>query len=47
MTQGQNWMLEDLARAASADGRHTFLLDASPLRFTGAVGSALTPVALR
>ena len=47
MTQGQNWMLEDLARAAAADGRHTFLLDASPLRFTGAVGSALTPIALR
>ena len=47
MTQGQNWMLEDLARAAAADGRPTFLLDASPLRFTGAVGSAVTPVALR
>ena len=47
MTQGQNWMLEELADAASEDGRHTFLLDASPLRFTGAVGSALTPVALR
>lgn len=47
MTQGQNWMLEELADAAAADGRHAFLLDATPLRFTGAVGSALTPVALR
>ena len=47
MTQGQNWMLEDLARAAARDGRYAFLLDASPLRFTGAVGSAVTPIALR
>lgn len=47
MTQGQNWMLEELADAAAGDGRHGFLLDASPLRFVGAVGSAITPVALR
>lgn len=47
MTQGQNWMLEELAALAAQDGRHAFLLDASPLRFTGAVGSAVTPVALR
>ena len=47
MTQGQNWVLDDLADACAADGRYTFLLDASPLPFTGAVGSPLNPIALR
>ena len=47
LTQGQNWVLDELAAAAAADGRYSFLLDASPLRFTGAVGSAITPVAVR
>ena len=47
MTQGQNWNLDALASAVAADGRSTFLLDATPLNFTGAVGSALNPVALR
>jgi len=47
MTQGQNWVLDELAALAAADGRASFLLDATPLRFTGAVGSALSPVALR
>lgn len=47
LTQGQNWVLDELAAAAAADGRYDFLLDATPLRFTGAVGSAVTPVALR
>ena len=47
MTQGQNWNLDQLAAAVAVDGRSTFLLDATPLNFTGAVGSALNPVALR
>lgn len=47
LTQGQNWVLDELATAAALDGRYCFLLDASPLRFTGAVGSAVTPVAVR
>jgi len=47
MTQGQNWALDELAEACAADGRSSFLLDATPLNFTGAVGSALNPVALR
>ena len=35
MTQGQNWFLDDLADACAADGRYSFLLDATPLPFTG------------
>ncbi len=47
MTQGQNWFLDELADACAADGRYTFLLDATPLPFTNATGSPLNPVALR
>jgi len=47
MTQGQNWFLDALADACAADGRYTFLLDATPLPFTGALGSPVNPVALR
>jgi kynurenine formamidase len=47
MTQGQNWFLDELADACAADGRYDFLLDATPLPFTNAVGSPVAPVALR
>lgn len=47
MTQGQNWVLDELADACAADGRYDFLLDASPLPFTNALGSPVNPVALR
>ena len=47
MTQGQNWFLDPLADACAADGRYSFLLDATPLPFTGALGSPVNPVALR
>ena len=47
MTQGQNWFLDDLADACAADGRYEFLLDATPLPFTNALGSPVNPVALR
>ena len=47
MTQGQNWFLDELADACAADGRYSFLLDATPLPFTGALGSPVNPVALR
>ena len=47
MTQGQNWFLDELADACAADGRYTFLLDATPLPFTNALGSPVNPVALR
>ncbi len=47
MTQGQNWFLDELADACAADGRYDFLLDATPLPFTDALGSPVNPVALR
>lgn len=47
MTQGQNWFLEELADACAADGRYDFLLDATPLPFTNALGSPVNPVAVR
>ncbi len=47
MTQGQNWFLDELAEACAADGRYDFLLDATPLPFTNALGSPVNPVALR
>jgi kynurenine formamidase len=47
MTQGQNWFLEELADACDHDGRYDFLLDATPLPFTNALGSPVAPVAIR
>ena len=47
LTQGQNFDLEDLAADCAADGRYTFLLEASPIPFTGAVGAPVNPVAIR
>jgi kynurenine formamidase len=47
MLQGQNWVLDDLADACAGDGRYDFLLDATPLPFTGGLGSPLNPVAVR
>jgi kynurenine formamidase len=47
LTQGQNFFLDRLARACAGDNRWTFLLDATPLPLTGAVGTPLNPVALR
>ncbi|HEX4081562.1 MAG TPA: cyclase family protein, partial [Acidimicrobiales bacterium] len=47
MTQGQNWVLDDLAAACAADGRYTFFLDATPLPFVAGLGSPLNPVAVR
>ena len=47
MTQGQNWFLDELADACATDGRYEFLLDATPLPFTNALGSPVNPVALR
>lgn len=45
--QGQNFDLEDLAAACRTDDRWTFLLEASPIPFTGAVGAPVNPVAVR
>jgi kynurenine formamidase len=47
MTQGQNWVLDELAAACAADGRYEFLLEASPQPFVNAVGSPVNPVAIK
>jgi kynurenine formamidase len=47
LTQGQNFDLEDLAADCAADGRYTFLLEATPIPFTGAVGAPVHPVAVK
>jgi kynurenine formamidase len=47
LTQGQNWDLDALADDCAADGVYTFLLEASPLPFTNAVGSPVNPVAVK
>jgi kynurenine formamidase len=47
MTQGQNWVLDDLAADCADDGVYEFLLDASPQPFTNAVGSPVNPVAVK
>lgn len=47
LTQGQNWDLDALADDCEADGVYEFFLEASPLPFTGAVGSPVNPVAIK
>jgi len=47
LTQGQNWVLDALADDCAADGRYTFLLDATPLPLTRGLGTPLNPVALK
>jgi kynurenine formamidase len=42
---GELWHLSDLAVWLRANGRHSFMLTAPPLRLPGAVGSPVTPVA--
>ncbi len=47
MTQGQNWLLDELAADCADDGQYDFFLDASPLPFVRAVGSPVNPVAVK
>jgi kynurenine formamidase len=47
LTQGQNFDLEALSVDCATDGVYQFLLEASPLPFTGAVGSPVNPVAIK
>ena len=47
LTQGQNFDLEDLAEDCATDGRYAFLLEASPIPFTNAVGAPVNPVAIK
>lgn len=46
MLLGQNFVLDDLAAACTARGRHRFVLSATPLPVTGGLGSPVQPVAL-
>lgn len=47
MMLGEMWHLEELARACAVDGRWEFLLVAPALRVSGAVGSPVSPIAVR
>lgn len=47
LTQGQNWVLDELAADSAADGSYTFLLDATPLPVISGLGSPLNPVAVK
>jgi kynurenine formamidase len=47
MMLGEMWNLDALADDCSADGRWDFLLVAPALRVTGAVGSPVSPIALK
>jgi kynurenine formamidase len=47
LTQGQNFDLEELADDCAEDGRYSFLLEASPIPFTGAVGAPVNPVVVK
>jgi hypothetical protein len=47
MTQGQNWMLEELAEDCASDGIYEFLLSASPEPFVGGVGTPVNPAAVK
>ncbi len=47
LTQGQNWVLDPLAEDCAADGRYSFLLDATPLPLTQGLGTPLNPVAVK
>ena len=47
LLQGQNFDLEGLAADCADDGIHEFLLEASPLPFTGGCGSPVNPIAVK
>lgn len=47
LLQGQNFDLEELSAACAGDGRYSFLLEASPIPFTGGCGAPVNPVAIR
>jgi kynurenine formamidase len=47
LLQGQNFDLEDLAASCADDGRYAFLLEASPIPFTGGCGAPVNPVAIK
>ncbi|MCZ7526351.1 MAG: cyclase family protein [Acidimicrobiia bacterium] len=47
LVQGQLWYLDELAADCARDGVHEFLLAATPLPITGAVGGAVAPTATK
>jgi kynurenine formamidase len=47
MTQGQNWVLDDLAVDCARDGVYSFFLDGTPLPFVDGTGSPVNPVAIK
>lgn len=47
LAQGQLWALDDLAADCAADGRHEFLLTATPIPLTGATGGPVAPTAIK
>ncbi len=47
MIIGEMWDLDELALDCAADGVYEFQLAATPLLITGAVGSPLTPIAIK
>jgi kynurenine formamidase len=47
LVQGQNWHLDDLAADCARDGQCDFLLVATPLPLTGAVGAPAAPTAIK
>lgn len=47
LTQGQNWNLEALADDCAADGRHAFLLEATPEPVERGFGAPVNPVAIK
>lgn len=47
LVQGQNWALDELAVDCASDGQYDFLLNASPIPFTRALGAPVAPTAVK
>ena len=47
LVQGQLWYLDDLATDCATDGVYEFLLAATPLPITHAVGGPVAPTATK
>jgi kynurenine formamidase len=47
LPQGQIWALDELANDCATDGQYDFLLVASPIPFTRAVGAPVAPTAIK
>ena len=47
LVQGQNWALDDLAADCANDGQYDFLLAATPLPLTRALGGPVAPTAIK